>query len=228
MKRDKKKLGWGAKVLLLGGVAFVGCTACTQMYIATHVPSGKYDPVTDESPPANPQAQIRPERQVEGHTCGFHSLESIYKSYGLDPESYRLRFRLGTDNPAVKLDSETTGTLQPDMLRVLRQDGFDARPVEVSQTAEIRTHLEAGHYAVAIVMRSVHHWVVLAELLGRNLVIVDSLEEKPYIVDIDPFLADEAYNVILIKPGVGQEKVSIKEAHREGIRDMLRTWRAGK
>ena len=75
------------------------------------------------SPSNNPEPAII-DPQTEPHTCGLHSLRSIYRAYGLNPDEHELRERLGVDTPANPADPTSTGTLQPDISRVLAQDGF--------------------------------------------------------------------------------------------------------
>lgn len=193
------------------------------------VPHGKYNPVLEATefaslPPRRQKHAIQPETQVEGHTCGFHALSSIYKSYGMDPEAWKLRFRLGTDQPTVP-GTDTTGTLQPDMMRVLRQDGFEVSGAKTIEAERIRRHLEAGHSAVAVVQRSVMHWIVLAGLDGDELTVVDSMEPEPIYTPFDTFRR-KAKNILLISPGVATNAVGA--SHLEGIGEMLNTIRPNK
>ena len=222
---------WLGKGVVLFALALLlsGCVNKQALSPGEKVMVGKYDPVTHTLPPSAPVREIEPERQQEGHTCGLHALESVYKSYGLDPEQYRLRFRLGTDKNTLPFVGDTRGTIQPDMLRVLNQDGFVTSPVSPEETNQIRTHLETGYYAVAVVDRGVFHWVVLGELVGNNLVIVDSLSPTPFLQPFDDFLAEGAFNIILIKPAPDGHRPSGKtRQHLMGIREMLRTWRESK
>jgi hypothetical protein len=64
------------------------------------------------------------EKQIEQHTCGFHSVSTVYRAFGIDPTLADLRFRLGTDARAFNFDDMTMGTIHPDMLRVMEQDGL--------------------------------------------------------------------------------------------------------
>lgn len=126
-------------------------------YHADQRRSGKYysGPVK-QTPNALPKPIVG-ENQVEGHTCGMHSVSAVYKSYGVDPELADLRFRMGADRMANPLDKTSLGTVQPDMLRVVHQDGFatallDLQDPEPAQK-RLRDHLDSGHYAVTLISR---------------------------------------------------------------------------
>lgn len=222
IKRIFRKLIWITLGLFLLAWVMASC-------ITVSVPRGKYDPAMEAGrlatlTPRTRQHDVRPEIQVEGHTCGFHALSSIYKSYGMDPDEWKLRFRLGTDQPTVP-GTDTTGTLQPDMMRVLRQDGFEVSGAKTTEAVRIRRHLEAGHSAVAVVQRSVMHWVVLAKLNGDELIVVDSLVREPVRTSLDSF-RKEAKNILLISPGIATH--AIGASHLEGIGEMLNTIRPNK
>ena len=102
-------------LLVLAGVG-VGVATAT---------AGGRDPSPDRTRPL-PQPRKTPviTEQTEPHTCGWHTLSSIYTTHRLNPNRLQLRERLGVDAPALPGISGSTGTVQPDMVRVLSQDGF--------------------------------------------------------------------------------------------------------
>lgn len=115
---------------------------------------------------AQAASEVLPELQVESDTCGLHTLRVMYKAYGLDPDLENLRNRLGIAVPTNPLDRSSTGTLQPDMLRVLVQDGFDYRlwtDGYPSFEVGIKDHLE-NHMAAALIRTRQSgnlHWVAV-------------------------------------------------------------------
>jgi hypothetical protein len=86
--------------------------------------AGNRSPSPDNTIPLPTPDELLIERQTEVHTCGWHTLSSIYRAHALDRTRFRLRERLGVDVPAIPTRVESTGTVQPDMMRVLHQDGF--------------------------------------------------------------------------------------------------------
>lgn len=145
-----------------------------------------------------------PEEQVEPHTCGLHSLRSIYRAYELDPDAANLRFRLGTDKRLTNFDAESVGTIHPDILRVLGQDGFGATLASAMHDGSrqvIREHLERGCPVMALVQVGTLHWLVLSTMKDEaNVVIVDSLEPEPYVEPLDEYLDERVLSAILISP----------------------------
>jgi ABC-type bacteriocin/lantibiotic exporter with double-glycine peptidase domain len=161
----------------------------------------KYNRAQGIAAPAAMPGPIRPERQTEPHTCGLHAIGASYTAYGVDPGAARLRFRLGVDKPATNFDPESLGTIHPDILRVLGQDGFEATMVGPSGAAErIRTHLKDGHPVLALVRVNTLHWLVLAGLDGDELAVVDSLAEEPYREPFDAYVRDRVLSAILVRP----------------------------
>ena len=153
-----------------------------------------------------------PEQQTEGHTCGMHALRAAYRGYGLEPDEFDLRFRLGVDTAAVPGDGTSTGTLPPDLLRVLPQDGFayTLLPLEdAGAEAQLKRHLRRGQVALALVEVTGLHWVALDAAPGDRLRVVDSLSPQPYDVATPQFLGDQALSVVLIEPAaVGRSGVA--------------------
>lgn len=159
---------------------------------------------------------LRPEMQFENHTCGLHSLEVIYKAYGLDPEQENLRFRLGVDVPANPLDQESTGSVHADIYRVLEQDGFLFTSVlstdEGAAIEALRSHLHQRHPAILLILMKGSgglHWVVCTELEGERLLVLDSLAPNPYKVDVTSFFETRVLSCILVEPS--NEEPPLKE-----------------
>lgn len=195
--RRRRKILLLAAALSLPACLLTFCVGPPSYYSAKYAPS----PLAPR--PAPLPAPIAPEVQTEPHTCGLHSLSAIYTAYGLDPAALRLRFRLGADKPANTLFPASRGTIPPDMLRVLRQDGFDPRillPGSEQTRHRLRTHLDAGHPAVALVRPRGFHWLVIASREGDDAVVCDSLRADPYRVSLDPYLRDEVYSLLLVAP----------------------------
>ena len=147
--------------------------------------------------------RVRAIKQVEPHTCGFCSMAAVYRAYGLDVEELRLRFRLGTDVPVSNFLPDTQGTIHPDMLRVLSQDGFETevlRPSSDDALKRLFKHLDSGHYALVLVKLKEYHWVVAAGRVDGRLVIVDSLAPQPYDRDAASYFLDEVYSLLLVQP----------------------------
>ncbi len=193
-------LGIGCLPTLLLGLGF--CVGSPLYY------HEKFAAVPALAHPAALPREIKPETQTEPHTCGFHSLSSLYRAYALDPEERRLRFRLGTDKPINNWIPDTRGTIHPDMLRVLRQDGFDAEvllPKSKDTLPRLRTHLDSGHFAVVLIKPSEFHWVVAATRDGYDALICDSQRRDLYPVPIESYLRDEVYSLMLVRPATEDE-----------------------
>lgn len=192
--------------------------------------SGKYRASVTEQTLSETPAPLVGETQSEGHTCGMHSLSSIYKSYGLDPDVADLRFRLGVDRRANPLDGTTLGTVQPDILRVVHQDQFATALLDLQDPVPAKTHLKQhlhdGHYALTLIRRRQNgnlHWVVVSAWQGDQLTIVDSLEDKPYPEPADDFIANHVLSVILMKPAGEDLSRSIFRNNMRGIQEMKNT-----
>lgn len=187
---------WGVGAVLgLGAAALaVSCVGPPWYYVE------KYQPAAEARPLAKPGALV-PERQTEPHTCGLCSLSAVYRAYGLDPEALRVRVRSGVDKPVVNFMPGTRGTIHPDMLRVLRQDGFRASVVNGQRDAErIREHLERGHVAIALIRVNELHWVVLGGVRDGRVVICDSLRDELYDEPLAAYLEQRVYSMVLVEP----------------------------
>ncbi|MEM9160648.1 MAG: hypothetical protein AAGB46_16490, partial [Verrucomicrobiota bacterium] len=167
-------------------------------------------------------------RQVEGHTCGFHCLESIYEAYGVSPEVALLRERLGVDKPAVAFAKDSMGSIHPDIYRVAWQDGFAAEALDLENPyfkEKLFYHLRGGRVAMALFRKrdsGILHWVILSELKGGKLQIVDSLYAKPYLKPWEAFLDEEALSVIMFSVAEERTPVKIGDFHRKGLLEMNR------
>lgn len=163
----------------------------------------KYAGVDGLTRPAALPGDYTPERQTEGHTCGVHALRSIYAAYALDPDAADLRFRLGTDKPLTNFTPDLVGTIHPDIIRVLQQDGFQAQIVMMNDDApeRLKRHLRSGHPVLALVdVGGLLHWLVLARLDGTDVLIIDSLAAEAYTHDIDAYIRQRVLNAIVISP----------------------------
>jgi hypothetical protein len=217
----------GCTVALVLTVA-AAWTACSYAYRAT---SKERLPHAEDTP--QPVQRLGPpEVQFEQHTCGLHALALIYRAHGLDPERERLRERLGVDVPAIEGEPGTTGTLHPDLLRVLRQDHFDARCLDLERkdaAPALQSFVSAGHPALILIAlpdSEVLHWVAAgnADEAGR-LRIYNSLVREPYDVELDEYLARQALSVVTIAADANVQFVSAKATYSEGLAEMWRVWR---
>lgn len=162
----------------------------------------KYSSAGAASPLAFPMI-AEPERQTESHTCGLHALSSLYRAYGLDPERLRLRFRIGVDKPVSNLMPDSLGTIHPDIVRVLEQDGFTSeivRPSAEDARARLADHLDRGHFALVLIRVNELHWVLFTGREGSEVEVCDSLEAENYRVSFEKYLAERVYSVVLIEP----------------------------
>jgi len=165
--------------------------------------SAKYSGPPTAQRPAEMPGLFVPDVQREGHTCGFHSAAAVYRAYGLDPEAARLRFRLGTDRLGNNLDPESLGTIHPDILRVLGQDGFDTTLLlarDAGRDAQLRDHLASGHPALALIRVEGLHWVVFTAVEGDDVVVCDSLRDGLQRERFADFVPGRVLNAILVKP----------------------------
>lgn len=224
MKRPNRRCLVVSGLVLTGFliIVFVLLPAFIEQMIA-----GKYDAAdAGQFPSATAQTPVA-EVQTEPHTCGLHAMRSLYVAYGMTPEVFRLRFRLGTDEPAMRADSESTGTLHPDLYRVLAQDGFKATPLDLGAGDAhelLDAHLTSGQLALAVVYRSTYHWILLdgGDAVGE-LVVTDSLSDEP-ITTTTAELVDEALSITLVGPVDGAEPASASDAHAAGLAEMARLY----
>ena len=193
--------------------------------------AGKYDPADDNVPrPTGVAGTPTAEQQTEAHTCGLHAMRSMYAAYGLDVGRYDLRLRLGTDHPAMRVNKDSTGTLHPDLYRVLAQDGFAVDVLDLDADAAsqaLQNHLAWEQLALAVVYRSTYHWVLLGPSgRGGEVAVYDSLQAEPGRMSIEALL-DEALSITLVEPSTG-EAISATDAHAEGLAEMGRLYQRKK
>jgi ABC-type bacteriocin/lantibiotic exporter with double-glycine peptidase domain len=153
--------------------------------------------------PAKVPGVFAPVKQTEPHTCGYCGIVAIYNAYGLDHQAAGLRFRLGTDVQLNQLVDSSTGTIPPDMTRVLEQDGFTTQTVSAANdqmAALTLAHLRVGHPALAVIKVTGLHWVVLTAEHDGQVTVCDSLHDELYTKPTDAYLKDEVYGVMLVKP----------------------------
>ncbi|NUM54592.1 MAG: hypothetical protein HUU46_13180 [Candidatus Hydrogenedentes bacterium] len=168
--------------------------------------------------------EVAPEVQLESHTCGLHTLRTIYSAFGLNPDLENLRFRLGVDRTANPLDPESIGTLQPDILRVLVQDGFSYERVYLSipdAADEITSSMKDNKMAAALIRRRQNgnlHWVALRYESDSSVRVLDSLEKEPYVEPAQAFVDDCLLSCIVVSPSHNPpgEDTDIEWAHLEG------------
>lgn len=190
---------------------------------------GKYDGVANHTGPnATADRPVRVEQTLP-HTCGLRAMEAAYTAYGLAPDAMDLRYRLGTDFAAVPVDPESTGTLHPDLLRVLAQDGFATTVVDldaIDAAHQVADHLADGQLALAVVYRSTYHWVLLAQGdTASTLWLVDSLAEDRAEHDIAEYVENETLSVVLIGPRPASDPAPSRSAqHLLGTREMARAY----
>jgi hypothetical protein len=107
------------------------------------------------------------------------------------------------DKPLSNLLPDSRGSIHPDMMRVLRQDGFESEVLQPwSKDAEgrLEAHLKGGHVAAALIRINDLHWVALSQGADGMLRVCDSLVEEPYEVPLEGYLRDRIYSLLLIRP----------------------------
>jgi hypothetical protein len=212
---------WKRLLVYVGMLAGVLGLMFGAMLVAWAIPLGDFAPVLPIPRYLTVRFPIEPERQVEKHTCGFHAVSSIYQSYGLDPVERRLRARLGVDTRSIIYDSSTTGGLHPDMYRVLEQDGFALKTLDLKAEgvpAELTNHLAGGRYALALIQRRKTgnmHWVVFCGFKEGSLAVCDSLSPEIYSEEIDDYCRRCVLSVTLLTPDRGRSQPSVWKAHRQ-------------
>lgn len=175
-----------------------------------------------------------PELQLEDHTCGLHALRLVYRAHGLDPDEERLRERLGVDTPAIPKAPSTTGTLHPDLLRVLRQDHFDTAFIDpdIDGAAPRLESLLTTPLASAPVLLLVDlgnetlHWVAGARSDRAGHVRVwDSLVREPYDEPLEAYLRERVLSIVSVKPHARVDVEPLEPVYAEGLAEMWRVAR---
>lgn len=218
------------RLLRAFALLLIGSPFLFMLFLACAGPYSGPDYADKLAPPdslASPLPTPRPLRihaQHEGHTCGFHAVESLYEAYGLDADELHARFRLGTDVPALPGNDEWLGTLHPDLYRVLTQDGFAI--VEVNPTLDIAAvalsqHL-AEHCALALVRLPGGglHWIALDASDGGGVRVIDSLRDEPLVESGEAFLEREVLSLLLVRPA-GRVTLPFVP-HKAGLLEMNR------
>lgn len=218
----------GIAAILLAGVL------ATALYVGPRVLEKGGAPRTMDRPERRIADPV-PIEQTELHTCGFLSLSAAYVAYGLSPEEKNLRFRLGVDTKAHPFDDESTGTLHPDLYRVLAQDGFAIEAIDPDAddaAARLTAHLQPEGLALLLIKRRQTgglHWVVADKAIAgsdgawTHLRIVDSLASFPYREPIDDFLAHHVLSIIAIRPADDASvRGDVAKAHGAGLAEMKR------
>lgn len=212
-------LAAAATVLAIAGIA----------YLAGRIPSKALAPHATRAPSATGIA-AEPIPQFESHTCGLLALSSAYATYGLSADDENLRFRLGVDRPANPLDGSTTGTLHPDLYRVLGQDGFVYRnldPAAVDAVEELRRHLAGGDAALLLIVRPENgnlHWIMTDGWDDeRRLRIVDSLAPTARTEPAADFVRRQVVSIVAIRPAEG--RAAPPDPHADGLAEMERVRR---
>lgn len=230
----KRKATLRRRVLRSGAVIVAFTTVLIiAMLVAWAIPMGDFAPVRPVPTLSAQPSPPRLERQVEGHTCGYHAASTVYTAYGLDVHERRLRDRLGVDNKSFLYDSSTTGCLHPDIYRAMDQDGFDAAALDLdspSDSASLLSHLEAGGLALGLIHRhdsGVMHWVVLGTTRGGEVNVLDPLEPEIQSATYQEYWEDRLLSVIKVQPRAG-EPAPLWKLHLRGAIDMISAFRSAR
>jgi len=143
MPRLLRRVLW----FVCGGIVIFFVSVCIVVAaIASRVSEKSDAPRSLALPSDTPLQPAAPNLQLDDFTCGFRAVAAAYEVYGMSPEEKNLRFRLGTDREAVPIftGEGSRGTLHPDMLRVVTQDGFSHEfidPAAEDAAARLRANL---------------------------------------------------------------------------------------
>jgi len=196
-------------------VAVIGCI---MIGVESRLSAGGNAPAPRPVTPRSVPLRLVPEVQVDEFSCGFHALSAIYRSHGVDPEEADLRYRLGTSARAIPFIKDSTGTLQPDLFRVLKQDGFEAETLRLSKRTTkdaLIEHLEGGLYALALTQTENAgglHWVVFTDYARGQVTVADSLEPELQRQDLGELIEGNLLSVTLITPGTPDPDASFAAA----------------
>ncbi len=184
----------------------------------------KYGPATDDIPTPT-RAEFKLEEQVEGHTCGFHALSTIYKAYSLDPAVKNLRFRLGVDKAAIPFDSSSLGSLHPDIFRVATQDGFNLSLIdpESGNTEHVCQILANDYPILTLIKRRENgnlYWIVLSSCQDNMVTVYDSLFKETYKEPLPEYMNNNILSMIALEPSYPKEENTVWKKHREGIAEV--------
>ena len=201
------------------------------IFYAWAVPLGDFDGVKPYPKIQGVVNPIIPENQTEPHTCGFHAISAIYRSYGLEPKERRLRQRLGIDNQSIVYDTKSTGCLHPDIYRVVAQDCFSFQTLDLKNEEshlQLHRHLEGKFYALALIKRRENghlHWVDIVGYDKESLRICDSMKSGVYDENEQDFWNKCLLSVILISPTNQPSKTALWRLHAQGVSDMYKAFK---
>lgn len=207
-------------------VLAAACILLGLVLVSWAIPSGKFAAVGPAPTISLAHLDMPPERQVEPHTCGFHALSWVYRSHGVSPDARALRTRLGVDAVSLVYDRSSTGTLHPDMYRVMDQDGFLATAMRVGDADHLRRfrhHLACGHSALGLIVQpdsGIMHWVVLNRLEGDSVTVVDSMKPEPHTVSLDEWWRQRLISAVMVHRRDGPV-TPIWRLHGRGLGDMF-------
>lgn len=196
------------------------------MLVFWSIPVGKFAAVGPASTISLAHLDMPPERQIEPHTCGFHALSWVYRSHGVSPEARALRTRLGVDAVSIVYDRSSTGTLHPDMYRVMDQDGFRPTALRVGDAGQLqrfRLHLAGGHSALGLIVQpdsGIMHWVVINRLEGDSVTVVDSMRPEPHAVSLDDWWQHRLISAVMVDRR-DAPVTPIWRLHGRGLADMF-------
>ena len=221
-----RRMSWKRRVALyLVAFFLVSSVIVGSILVAWAIPMGDFDTVHPVPPIEDMLEPIIAIKQEDGHTCGLLAVSAIYKSYGLDPLERRLRQRLGVDAPAYMYDSSSTGCIQPDIYRVMHQDGFTLENVSLEETrsAEVLVqHLDSNKCALALIRRAENgnlHWVVIDGMSGDDIQVHDSLSEAVLTQPAEAYLSERVVSLLLVAPSEEADRVPIWRLHLAGALD---------
>ena len=119
------------------------------------------------------------------------------------------------------------------MLRVLSQDGFHYKPLDLEddRTASetLTEHLSEGNMAAVLIARPENknmHWVAAYRMEGESIEILDSLFEESYTVYPTDFIKQCVLSCILVEPNdTPPDKNAIQSSLFTGSDELLETVR---
>lgn len=222
--RLRRWIRWILFGLGIAAIALLALFIVAAVYVLPRV-SSKSDAPYSHATPQRRSGDAAPILQLESHTCGLLSLTAAYNVYGLAPDDKNLRFRLGVDRMAHPFDSTSTGTLHPDLLRVLAQDRFEFDLIDPGSdegVARLASHLDGGDVAMMLIARRANgrlHWILADSRDGDHIRIVDSLAAQPYDEPTEEFVRGFVLSIIAIRP-TDVDPGDLSGIHAAGIGEM--------
>jgi hypothetical protein len=228
MRKIIKKKSHRIIVMIVGSIIALWVLV---LAVAWSVPLGDFAPVNPVPVLVAGHSPLTPIFQTEKHTCGLLALSALYRSYGISPGERRLRARLGVDRPSILVDTSSTGCIQPDIYRVISQDGFayENTPVnDDSTTAKLQLHLASGNVALALIRRRETgnlHWVVLSKLTDGQVTLCDSLQHNLYAEPWPSFQRECLVELLFVSPRrTDSENHSVARHHYQGMKAMYSSY----